>query len=82
DRQGNSPLHLAARAGHLDLVVFYLWLGLDPNKAGQNLWTPLHEAMSWGHHNVTRQLITHGALLSAANVHGHTPLQLALLFGH
>ncbi|KAJ1921315.1 hypothetical protein IWQ60_006789 [Tieghemiomyces parasiticus] len=82
DRFGNLPLHLAARAGLLDLVLVYLWLGLSPNAPGQNGWTPLHEAMSWGHHSVALQLLAHGARLDQANRDGLTPVQLALLFGH
>ncbi|KAJ1963182.1 hypothetical protein IWQ62_003297, partial [Dispira parvispora] len=82
DIHGNTPLQLAARAGLLDLCLVYLWLGLDPNDRGQNGWTPLHEAMSWGHRSVALQLISQGARLDLANKEGYTPVQLAVLFGH
>ncbi|KAJ1657336.1 hypothetical protein IWQ61_003241 [Dispira simplex] len=82
DIHGNTPLQLAARAGLLDLCLVYLWLGLDPNDRGQNGWTPLHEAMSWGHRSVALQLISQGARLDLTNKEGYTPVQLAVLFGH
>ncbi|KAJ1973323.1 hypothetical protein H4R34_005115, partial [Dimargaris verticillata] len=82
DLAGNTPLHLAARAGLLDLCLLYLWLGLDPDCPGENGWTALHEAMSWGHRNVSLQLISQGAHCYRCNLCGKTPLQLALLFGH
>ncbi|KAJ1976145.1 hypothetical protein H4R35_002830 [Dimargaris xerosporica] len=82
DLAGNTPLHLAARAGLLDMCLLYLWLGLDPDCPGENGWTALHEAMSWGHRNVSLQLISQGAHCHRCNLRGKTPLQLALLFGH
>jgi len=81
DSNGNTPLHLAARLGNLDLVLIYLWLGFNVNQPGENGWTPLHEAFSYGHQQISRYLLSAGARLTLVNAKNQTPKHLARLNG-
>ncbi|KAI1174796.1 ankyrin repeat-containing domain protein [Nemania sp. FL0916] len=70
-----SPLHIAAAAGHDQLVTLLLDSGADinalsrefclcavPPKRGEvPLWTPLHTAMCHSHESTTRLLLSRGA---------------------
>jgi FOG: Ankyrin repeat len=44
ERHGVTPLHYAARNGHLDVVEFLLEHGADPNVQDNDGKTPLHYA--------------------------------------
>jgi ankyrin repeat protein len=46
---GETPLHLAARNGHLSVVDRLIDLGLSVNEANRRGWTPLHSACQNGH---------------------------------
>ena len=54
----DTPLHLAAGNGHLELVKFLVVeLKCDPNATGYEDWTPLHFAAFYCHFNVLKYLI-------------------------
>lgn len=41
DHFGNSPLHVACREGHLEVVALLLTRGADPAARNRYGWTPL-----------------------------------------
>ncbi|KAF9953130.1 hypothetical protein BGZ72_005659 [Mortierella alpina] len=73
DVHGCTPLHLAARRGHLEMVMVLLQLGGDVNSRGERQWTPLHESISQNHSNISSLLIACGADLEATNDAGEKP---------
>ncbi|KAG0200851.1 hypothetical protein BGX28_006188 [Mortierella sp. GBA30] len=73
DMHGCTPLHLAARRGHLEMVMVLVQLGGDVNSKGERQWTPLHESISQNHSNISSLLIACGADLKATNDAGETP---------
>jgi len=78
DHAGWSPLHEVSIAGRADLVELLLDAGANPclHATTENL-TPLHDAVSNGHIEVIRLLVSRGADINAKNLLGHTPLSLA-----
>ncbi|KAI7824819.1 hypothetical protein BC939DRAFT_135523 [Gamsiella multidivaricata] len=73
DLHGCTPLHLAARRGHLEMVMVLVQLGGDVNSRGERQWTPLHESISQNHSSISSLLIACGADLQAKNDAGETP---------
>jgi cytohesin len=89
DKQGNTPLHLAADNGHVDVVNIYKRMTQTLNEAGLAFNakdnrgnTPLHLAAGNGHSEVVKLLIETGADVNAIDDLGATPLQHALKNGH
>ena len=56
-----TPLHLAARAGELDVCRLLLKHGANVTSKGIDGWTPLHLASRNGHLGVVQELLVHGA---------------------
>ena len=87
------PLMLAARMGALDCVRLLLAGNAGVNLTDKYLWSALHEAAAFGHEDVVRLLLSHGAnpLVGTkehlGNEHplsliGFTPLHYAARAGH
>jgi ankyrin repeat protein len=77
NRQGETPLMMAAIKGNLELVQKLVERGADINREG---WAPLHYAASAGlEHSVAiaSYLLEHSAYIDAASPNGSTPLMLA-----
>ena len=76
---GTTPLHLAARRGHLE--VCKLIIEFIENKNSQNKWngTPLHEAAGYGHLQVCKLIIENIEDKNPKNNLGDTPLHLAAM---
>jgi ankyrin repeat protein len=74
---GDTPLHMAAAYGHLDLAKLLLSNGADPNAANGLGMSPLHFAAMAGKHEVVEQLVSSGANAAQLSVSNRTPAHLA-----
>ncbi|XP_052407986.1 caskin-2 isoform X1 [Carassius gibelio] len=79
DLNCNTPLHLAARNGHKDVIRLLLKAGIDINrttKAG----TALHEAALYGKTEVVRLLLDNGVDVNIRNTYNQTALDIVNQF--
>lgn len=58
---GYSPLHWAARMGHIEVVDYLAKRGANINVRDNDGWTPLHLAAQHGHLDVVKLLVARGA---------------------
>ncbi|XP_066521936.1 caskin-2 [Hoplias malabaricus] len=75
----NTPLHLAARNGHKDIIRLLLKAGIDINrttKAG----TSLHEAALYGKTEVVKLLLDAGIDVNIRNTYNQTALDIVNQF--
>ena len=72
---GDTPLHLAARNGHKDVVHLLLDNGVEPDLYTKYGMTPLHIAALIGHIDVVQLLLDRGAKPNIQCQNGSTPLQ-------
>ena len=81
---GETPLHLAARDGDLDIVK--ILLAQDPDVDAQDKAqgnTPLHNAVASGSIEVVEALLQRGAKVDVGDIAGgNTPLQDAIILLH
>ncbi|KAM0254594.1 hypothetical protein ACHAQJ_006630 [Trichoderma viride] len=77
--EGEMPLSLAARGGHISTVQLLIANGADVNKKNKNGMsnTPLREAAFQGHEDVVRLLMANGAV----GINDHDMLSSAAFFG-
>ena len=81
--KGQSPLHLAARRGSLDIVRLLLQSGADPNAVDHRGWTSLHHGSDAGCVDIVQLLLTNGSDVNAASGNnGNTPLRFAVKKGY
>ncbi|KAJ3029739.1 UNVERIFIED_CONTAM: hypothetical protein HDU68_011256 [Siphonaria sp. JEL0065] len=82
DAYGSSALHLAARAGNLELVTAFVETNkFDINAKGQNDWTTLHEAVGLRRIEVAKYLVKAGANVEAVNNTGETARAVGVRLG-
>ena len=83
DRQGSTPLHLAANNGHTDIVHHLVTAEAEAlHRVNKEADTALHLAAKNGHTSVVRLLLKHGAQVNEQNSRGETPLHLAAYNRH
>jgi len=81
NKYGWTPLHIAIRRNHKDMVEYLLDKGADINKVDGVGWTPLMEAVMDNMTELCALLIERGADKSIANDRGATAGMLVQKFG-
>ncbi len=79
DEQGNAPLHMACKGGHLGVVELLLKAGADPCEANKSGVCPLHHV---DEPKIVEMLCKAGANPNANAKEGGTPLHFAVADGH
>mmetsp|Transcript_29043 Transcript_29043/g.89015 ORF Transcript_29043/g.89015 Transcript_29043/m.89015 type:complete len:367 (+) Transcript_29043:49-1149(+) len=78
----DTPLHLAARWGHLSCVEALLAAGAKVDALDSHRRTPLHRASEWGCERTVAALISARACVDSKDASGATPLSIASRCGH
>ena len=76
------PMHVAALAGHADLLSLLVDCGADVDDRGTFVWTPLHRASWNGELEAGQCPLDHGADVDSRDEDGWTPLFQAVYHGH
>ncbi|MGO9087180.1 MAG: ankyrin repeat domain-containing protein [Candidatus Sulfotelmatobacter sp.] len=79
---GETPLHLAAKWGHKEILAFLLASQADVNAETESGDTPLHYAAENGEKEVAALLLASNAEIDARNKWGQTALHWAAQNGH
>ncbi|XP_007561815.1 caskin-2-like isoform X4 [Poecilia formosa] len=79
DSPSTTPLHLAARNGHKDVIKLLLKAGIDINRATK-AGTALHEAALYGKTEVVRLLLDAGINVNLRNTYNQTALDIVNQF--
>jgi len=82
DVDGRTPLHLAAKEGHEDIVEMLLAHGAEVNAGDASGDTALSYAAAGGHLDVAQVLLDHKANVNSRGSMGMTPLDRALMDGN
>lgn len=83
DAEGLYPIHVAARAGHHELIPLLTSFKINVNEIDKlNKWTALFYAASEGHSQVVRALVDADAQVEILDEDGHTALYYASWEGH
>jgi len=79
---GASPLHLAAKDGHLDVARVLIESATNPSPLDWDGLTPLHHAAMSGHRQIAELLLEKGSDLSPRDLSNRTPLHYAAEGNH
>ncbi|XP_030342691.1 ankyrin repeat domain-containing protein 2 isoform X1 [Strigops habroptila] len=72
----STPLHVATRTGHPDIVEHLIHCGVDINSPDREGDTALHDATRLSRYKIIKMLLLHGADMMAKNQAGKTPTDL------
>ena len=76
NKEGDTPLHLAARWNNYKVAKVLLDSGAGVNTVNDRGETPLHVAAKWTAVDVFKTLLNYGADFSVPDVQGKTPTQV------
>ncbi|XP_046573761.1 transient receptor potential cation channel subfamily A member 1 homolog isoform X1 [Haliotis rubra] len=83
DRDGNTPLHIAAQKKNLHIVKILLKNKASIYSKNELEESPLHMAAKYGNVNTIREIVRNGQnSVFAEDEKSNTPLHLAALYGH
>ncbi|GJT68121.1 ankyrin repeat-containing protein [Tanacetum coccineum] len=83
DSEGQTPLHIGATHGYVEVLKFLVELGIDPDLVDNKGWTPLHCASSNGHVEAIEFLLDSCNYVKyAVNKEGKTAYNLAVEKGY
>ena len=68
------PLHIAARHGHIEIVLFLIDNGVDIDAPDERMTTAVIHASQWGRHEIAMLLASHGANISHQDWFGRSAL--------
>jgi len=78
DSNGQIALHYAAIHNHKEIIKILIDSGSNIDAKDNLYMTPLHLAALGGHKKIVKMLINSGALINLINLHGQTPIDLAI----
>ena len=81
-RPGTTPLHMAAKNGHIEICKIILDKTVDKNPKDNSDWTPLHKAAGNGHAEVCKLILEKVVDKNPLSLNGRTPLHVAAGEGH
>lgn len=81
EREHNTPLHLAALNGYIEIVKYLIKHGVNIDPRNRKIQTPLHLAVHNAHKHIIEYLIKNGADINATEDEGDTPLAWAAYKG-
>ena len=81
-KDGETPLHYAARAPNLEMIKFFLDHGADIEATDDKEETALHKAVRCGDSEVIRYFHTRGADFYAQDKQGQTAFHIAVEVAH
>jgi uncharacterized protein len=81
NKYGWTPLHVAIRRNHQEMVQYLLDKGADINRVDGVGWTPLMESIMDDMPHLCKLLLDHGANTTIANQRGATAAMLVHKFG-
>jgi len=81
DKEGRTPLHLASRGVHQDVLEYLVENGADVNARDSDNVTPLHSLSYRGNAEAMEILILKGAVVEVKEANGMTPLMYAVYSG-
>jgi len=82
DKEGQTPLHIAAFYGYIDVAMFLLDSGALLEAMDKNRKTPLCTAVWEGRGDITKFFLERNADVEVKNILQSTPLLLAAWRGH
>lgn len=78
DTEGNTPLHYAARGGHVEVAAALLEYGADVDALNKKNETPMHEVVGRDHKAMVELLLVMGADPTLKDSKGQTALDLLI----